>query len=86
MRLKADSASGYRFAAIATLASAVAGITMLAGIVQLRVPDLTTRPLVQPEPVPDPGWPQQWLHELVAVGRRENHPDDEAADDTLYLS
>ena len=32
------------------------------------------------------GRPQQWLHQLVAVGRRENHPDDEGADDALHLS
>ena len=30
--------------------------------------------------------PQQRLHQLVAVGRWANHPDDEAADDALYLS
>ena len=31
--------------------------------------------------------PQQRLHQLVAVGRRANHPDDEGqADDALHLS
>jgi hypothetical protein len=30
--------------------------------------------------------PQQRLHQLVALGRRASHPDDEGADDALYLS
>ena len=31
--------------------------------------------------------PQQRLHQLVGVGRRANHPDDEGqADDALHLS
>ncbi len=30
--------------------------------------------------------PQQRLHQLVALGRRANRPDDEGADDALHLS
>ncbi|HEY0305022.1 MAG TPA: FtsX-like permease family protein [Longimicrobiales bacterium] len=72
MRLRADSASGYRFAAIATLAAAVAGITLLAGIVQLRLPDLATRPLLAPNPIPHATWPQRWLESMRSAELLQN--------------
>ncbi len=61
MSLKADSASGYRFAAVATLASAVAGITLLAGILELQLFGLHLRPLIQVDPLPLAAWPHHWL-------------------------
>lgn len=61
MSLRADSASGYRSAAIATLAAAVAAITMLSGIVRLRFGELRTTPLLTVEPLPSADWPHTWL-------------------------
>lgn len=72
MRLRADSASGYRVAAVATLAAAVAGITMLGGIVQLQAIRLTTRPLITAETVPAGGWPQQWLSSARTAQSQQN--------------
>ena len=72
MKLGADSASGYRFAAIATLASAVAGITMLGGIVQLQATRLTARPLIAVEGLPGGGWAQHWLHSARTAQQQQN--------------
>jgi putative ABC transport system permease protein len=61
VRLQRDSASGYRFAAIATLSAAAAGITLLSGLLQLRVFDPATKTLIAANPIPDPTWPHVWL-------------------------
>ena len=61
MRLRADSASGYRVAAVATLAAAVAGVTMLSGILRLHTSGLRTSPLIAVEGVPEASWPHTWL-------------------------
>ena len=61
MRLRADSASGYRFTAVATLAAAAAGITLLAGLIELRLSDLVLRPLIAVRDVPAPSWEATWL-------------------------
>ena len=61
MRHRADSATGYRVAAVATLAAAVAALTMLSGIVRLDVTPLRTTSLVAVEPWPAPDWPHRWL-------------------------
>src|SRR5688572_21324449 len=61
MRLQRDSASGYRFAAIATLSAAAAGITLLSGFVQLRMLRPGAAPLITVKPIPDPTWENTWL-------------------------
>jgi putative ABC transport system permease protein len=61
LTLKPDSASGYRFAAVATLASAVAGITLLSGILEPRWVGFGLRPLIQIEAIPDAHWFNNWL-------------------------
>jgi ABC-type lipoprotein release transport system permease subunit len=61
LRLQRDSASGYRFAAIATLSAAAAGITLLSGLLQLRFLDAAASALIAANPIPDPTWPHVWL-------------------------
>ena len=61
MTRRADAATGYRVAAVATLAAAVAALTMLSGIVRLDVATLRTTSLVAVEPWPAPDWPHRWL-------------------------
>ena len=61
MKLKSDSASGYRLSAVATLSAAVAGITSLAGILQLRVTEMRSRPLIEVRELPGQNWPHEWL-------------------------
>jgi ABC-type antimicrobial peptide transport system permease subunit len=61
LRLRADSASGYRFAAIATLAAAVAGITLLSGMLELQLSALRSVPVIGVESIPGPTWPNVWL-------------------------
>ena len=61
MKLKADSASGYRFSALATLAAAVAGITSLSGILRLRVTEMRSTPLIEVANIPADSWPNDWL-------------------------
>ena len=72
MRLRKDSATGYRIAAIATLACAVAGITMLAGFLQLQVGRASTRPLISLDPIPAASWPQQWLGAMRSAQTLQN--------------
>ncbi len=72
MRLRTDSATGYRVAAIATLAFAVAGITMLAGILQLNLASARTTPLIGVDPIPAPSWPQQWLGAMRSAQTLQN--------------
>lgn len=59
--LKADSASAYRAAAVATLSAAVAGITLLSGLLQLRLAGLHVRPLIAIEMLPSGRWSNSWL-------------------------
>ena len=73
MRLRADSASGYRFTAVATLAAAAAGITLLAGLIELRLADLAWQPLLSINQIPAPSWHQKWL------GAVETAPMQQAA-------
>ncbi len=68
---QADSASGYRVAAVATLAAGVAGLTMLAGVVRLRIPALRARPLIAVEPLPAPSWPHTWLGAMQSAQQQQ---------------
>ena len=61
MRLRADSATGYRFTAIATLSAAAAGLTLLAGLLDLQLFRLTVTPLIHATDVPAPTWSNTWL-------------------------
>jgi hypothetical protein len=61
VRLRHDSASGYRFAAIATLSAAAAGITLLSGLLDLRFIHPLLRPLIAVDAIPAPSWPNHWL-------------------------
>ena len=69
---QADSASGYRVAAVATLAAGVAGLTMLAGVVRLRIPALRARPLIAVEPLPAPTWPHTWLGAMQSAQQQQS--------------
>src|SRR5688500_12263212 len=62
VRLKSDSASGYRFIAIATLSAAAAGITFLAGLV-----DVQLNPLIALRPLPDADWSQVWSPNAISA-------------------
>ena len=55
MQLRADSASGYRFTAIATLSAAVAGLAFLAGLLDVRL-----RALIALRPLPAADWSGHW--------------------------
>jgi hypothetical protein len=66
LRLRADSATAYRFSAVATLAAAVAGITMLAGLVRLRLFDGSTRSLISIDAIQDAAV-LEWLNVVLAL-------------------
>ena len=61
MRLRADSATGYRFTAIATLSAAAAGLTLLAGLLDFRILNFRFKPLISVTDVPAPTWSNTWL-------------------------
>lgn len=55
VQLRADSASGYRFTAIATLSAAVAGLAFLSGLL-----DVQLRALIAVRALPSAEWSHHW--------------------------
>ena len=77
MQLRADSASSYRWAAIATLAAAAAGITLLSGLLELRLSALRLVPLLAVNALPDPSWPNTWLAAAQTASQLQNQAINE---------